>query len=219
MTTAKAKKPGTEDEIITLYMEHVLEHEQHPTSIYKFCKSYKMKEDEFYALFGSFELLQQRIWERFYEVTMDLVEKDKNFVKMDNKDKMLTFFFTFFEMLTANRSYVLYELSPIKGMLKNAKQLNSLRKRTKDFAAELIENANDEKQLRITKQPVGLFSEGAWVQLLLLMQFWMNDSSKGFEKTDAAIEKSVKTVFALFDSNTLDTVIDLGKFLWKERSI
>jgi len=52
---------------------------------------------------------------------------------------------------------------------------------------------------------------------LFLLQFWINDSSAGFEKTDAAIEKSVKTVFDLFDTNTIDSVIDFGKFLWKER--
>ena len=46
----------------------------------------------------------------------------------------------------------------------------------------------------------------------------MNDNSVGFEKTDVAIEKSVQTVFSLFDNNALDILFDFGKFLWKEKS-
>ena len=49
-----------------------------------------------------------------------------------------------------------------------------------------------------------------------LMKFWISDTSKGFEKTDALIEKSVNVVFEVFDNTRLDTILDLGKFLWKE---
>ena len=73
-----------------------------------------------------------------------------------------------------------------------------------------------QKQSRFTKHPEALFSEGAWVQLLFLLKFWMEDKSAGFEKTDMAIEKSVHTVFELFDNTPLDSIIDFGKFLWKE---
>ncbi len=45
----------------------------------------------------------------------------------------------------------------------------------------------------------------------------MEDSSPSFEKTDMAIEKSVQTVFELFDNTPLDSVIDFGKFLWNEK--
>jgi len=49
------------------------------------------------------------------------------------------------------------------------------------------------------------------------MKFWMDDDSAGFEKTDMAIEKSVNTIFDVFDNTPLDAVLDFGKFLWKER--
>ena len=54
-------------------------------------------------------------------------------------------------------------------------------------------------------------------KLLFLLKFWMDDSSPSFEKTDMAIEKSVQTVFELFDNTPLDSVIDFGKFLWNEK--
>ena len=62
-----------------------------------------------------------------------------------------------------------------------------------------------------------VFSEATWVQLLFLMKFWKEDTSPGFEKTDMAIEKSVNTVFDVFDNTPLESIIDLGKFLWQNK--
>ena len=52
--------------------------------------------------------------------------------------------------------------------------------------------------------------------MCFLMKFWIEDTSEQFEKTDAAIEKSVNTAFDVFDNTPLDTLLDFGKFLWKE---
>ena len=61
-----------------------------------------------------------------------------------------------------------------------------------------------------------VFAEGAWVQFLFVLKFWLNDHSKGFEKTDILIEKSVNTAFDLIDTKPVESLFDLGKFLWKE---
>ena len=45
----------------------------------------------------------------------------------------------------------------------------------------------------------------------------MDDTSKGFEKTDVAIEKSVRVIFDVFETTPLESIIDFGKFLWKEK--
>jgi hypothetical protein len=52
---------------------------------------------------------------------------------------------------------------------------------------------------------------------MFLLKFWIDDSSAEFEKTDIAIEKSVNTIFDVFDNTPLEQVIDFGKFLYKER--
>ena len=59
--------------------------------------------------------------------------------------------------------------------------------------------------------------EWAWGQLLVTMKFWMDDISPNFEKTDLFIEKSLATSFALLDRSTYEKVMDLGKFLFKEK--
>ncbi|MBA3986578.1 MAG: TetR/AcrR family transcriptional regulator, partial [Flavobacteriales bacterium] len=118
------------------------------------------------------------------------------------------------ELLTANRSYVLFTLKEHSDMLKNMQQLSGLRKKIKVFATELIEDKNDEKQLKILKQPATIFSEGAWLQTVFILKFWMDDNSPAFEKTDLVIEKSVRAIFDVFATSPLESVIDFGKFLW-----
>ncbi len=102
-------------------------------------------------------------------------------------------------------------------MMKHVSQLKGLRTRIKGFAAGLIAERNDEKQLKLLKNPVPVFSEGAWIQTLFLLKYWMDDNSPKFERTDIVIEKSVRAIFDVFDTTPLESVIDFGKYLWKER--
>lgn len=209
----------TEEKIITWYMDSVLENGKVPESVYKFCKANKIGEDTFYGFFGSFESIQQRIWHKFFDNTMALLNKNKDYATMSNEDKMLTFFFTFFENLTLNRSYVLFALKDHRNAFEGLAQLKGLRKSFKEFATELIHIRNEEKNLKILKYNEPLFSEGAWLQFLFLLKFWMEDSSPGFEKTDIAIEKSVTTIFQIFENTPLEKIIDFGKFLYKEKFV
>jgi len=215
-TKAKAKKI-TEAQIIGMYMDYVLEHELVPKSIYKFCKTNGIEEADFYKFFGSFTGLQKAIWTAFFTNTETLLFKNKEYEAFSNRDKMLTFFYTFFEMLTLNRSYVLFALNRGKGIMKNVEQLKGLRKHLKAFATDLIEDGNADKSYKITKHNPALFSEGAWLQFMFVLKFWMDDNSAGFEKTDMAIEKSINTIFDVFDNTPLDNIIDFGKFLFKEK--
>ncbi len=214
-TKAKTKK-STKSDIVSLYMEHVLTHGT-PESVFSFCKENTIEEAVFYQFFGSLEGLKKGIWVDFYSYVIDLLNKNSDYEKYSSREKLLTFYFTFFEMLTANRSYVLWTLDQGKSKMENLKQLESLRKKIVGFGKELVETDNEDKKLKITKKPVLIVGEATWVQFLFLLKFWKDDESAGFEKTDVAIEKSVNTVFDIFDNTPLDNILDLGKFLWKER--
>lgn len=229
MAVANKKSPASKkqilseqvnkDKIISLYMESVLMNENTPKSVFKFCKDHNFEEAKFYEYFGSFEGLQMEIWNSFYRQTILLANNDEAFPSYSNKEKMLTFFYTFFELLTLNRSYVLFTLKEHQNIMKNLSQLKGLRKDVKHFAAELIRENNDDKKLKVLKQSVTVFSEGAWLQTLFLLKYWMDDNSAAFENTDVAIEKSVRAIFDVFDTQPLESVLDFGKFLWKEKKM
>jgi hypothetical protein len=206
----------TKEKIVEAYMTYVLEHEHEPKSVFKFAKANEMTEADFYNFFGSFKGLKQDIWNSFYTNTIDVISKADGYTDYSSREKMLIFFYTMFEVLTANRSYVLFTLDESNDMTKNMGQLKSLRKHIKSFTKELIQIDNDDKQISLLKRNESVFSEGAWLQFMFLLKFWMNDTSAAFEKTDVAIEKSVNTIFDVFDNTPLEKVIDFGKFLYKE---
>ncbi len=214
---AKAKKKIDKNTIVSAYMDDVLTHEKWPKSVFKFAKDHKMEEADFYQFFGSFDALRDFIWHSFYQNTIDLMHQNEEVSSFSSREKMLTFFFTMFEILTANRSYVLFALGEEKDMMNTMKQLKGLRQNIKSFAKELIEEDNDEKKFKFLKNSESVFSEGAWIQFLFLLKFWKDDQSAGFEKTDVAIEKSVNTIFDVFDNTPLEKVFDFGKFLYKEQ--
>ncbi len=217
MASSNKKQTVDRDHIISKYMDYVLDHDGYPKSVYRFCKDIKISEEEFYKFFGSLESLDKNVWNTFFATTINAMNANIEYSNFSSRDKMLTLFYTLFEMLTLNRSYTLFALKRYDLPLKNLGQLSGLRSHIKNFAAELVEADNDEKTNRLTKNPVSVFSEGAWLQFLFLLNFWVGDESAGFEKTDVAIEKSVNTIFDLFDNTPLDNVLDLGKFLWKEK--
>lgn len=218
-TTKKGvqKKEITRHDVITAYMDYTLEHEKTPKSICKFAKDNNMTEADFYNFFGNFDGLRKDIWNTFFTMTMDVAHKNEDYAHFSNREKMLTFFYTFFELLTLNRSYVLFTLQENQHMMSKMEQLKGLRKHVKNFAKELIQERNENKTNILLERSETVYSEGAWIQMLFLMKFWMDDDSAGFEKTDMAIEKSVNTIFDVFDNTPLDAVLDFGKFLWKER--
>ena len=207
----------TKGRLIEMYMNYVLENEEEPRTVYKFCKVNDITEADFYSFFGSFEGLKKGIWNRFFEHTLEVMQSSREYAAYNNREKMLTFYFTFFELLTANRSYVLFTLKSKQPMMNNLTELNGLRREVKNYAIELIRLDNETKQVKLLKRSETVFSEAAWVQLMFLLKFWIDDNSAGFESTDVAIEKSVNTVFDVFDNTPLERVLDLGKFLWKER--
>lgn len=212
-----ATKTSREDIIIEKYMNFVLEHEMVPKSIYKFCKANKIKEEEFYNFFGSIDSIQKTIWSKFLSNTIEVIDRNKDYKEFSNRDKLLTFFFTFFEMLTLNRSYVLFILNNRNGVLENMSQIKDLRVGIKAFSKSLITNSAKKKNPILLPNSSKIFSEGIWFQFLFLLKFWMKDTSAGFEKTDIAIEKSVNTIFDVFNTTPLENILDFGKFLYKEK--
>lgn len=217
MSAKRKKEKADKKSLITAYMTETLEKERYPVSVFKFCKEQGIEEADFYSMFGSMESLQKGIWNSFFEQTVALLEKDKAYASYGNRERMLSFYFTFFELLGLNRSYVLFALGQSEQQMQQLGQLKGLRRHTRAYAKELIEDANAEKNLKITQHNPDVFAEGAWLQLMFLLRFWINDDSPGFEKTDVAIEKSVNTIFDIFDNTPLERVLDFGKFLFKER--
>ena len=214
---ATKKSTLTKDKIVSMFMQDTLENNEKPKSVYHFAKANGLTEAEFYNFFGSIEGIEKEIFILFLEKTLTLLEKDKDYEYYDMKSKMLSFYFTFFELLTANRSYVVLSLKENKNPLQGLMQLSGLRNGFKDFVSGIISDEYRLKQEKFQQIQEKALQESAWFQLLMTMKFWLDDSSTSFEKTDLFIEKSVKASFELMNTAPLESLIDFGKFLFKEK--
>ena len=207
----------TRDKIVSMYMNYRLEKSDRPKSVYQFAKENGFDETLFYSFFGTLESVEKEIYKIFIEKTIDLIQKDPSYENYDMKDKMLSFYFTLFEMMSANRSYVLLTLKEHQNQLKNLMQLSSFRTEFKNYVSEIITDdvrIQYEKFQNIQEKAI---KESAWIQFLMILKFWLEDESAAFEKTDIFIEKSVKAGFELMNITPIESVIDFGKFLFKEK--
>ncbi len=214
--TSTKKQLIDDNHIIASYMDCVLAHHSTPKNVFTFCKENGIEEADFYSFFGSFGSLRQMIWVKFFENVSQTIAKDSSYAAYSEKNKLLTLYFSMFELLTLNRSYVLYSLKENDKGLKNLQDLKRFRDEFKDFINQIIDDKPRKDLAKLNKITKPVFSEGAWIQFLLLLKYWLEDTSKGFEKTDILIEKSVNTVVDLLETKPLENLIDLGKFLWKE---
>ena len=212
------KSTVSRDKIVSMYMNYRLENTDRPRSVYQFAKENGFDEAVFYSFFGTLEKVEKEIYKIFIEKTIDLIQKDPAYENYDMKNKMLSFYFTLFEMMSANRSYVLLTLKEHKNQLKNLVPLTSLRIDFKSYILEIITDEVRTKYESFLSFQEKAIQESTWLQFLLILKFWIDDESAAFEKTDLFIEKSVKAAFDVFNSTPFESIIDLGKFIYKENT-
>ncbi|MCU0419913.1 MAG: TetR family transcriptional regulator C-terminal domain-containing protein [Cyclobacteriaceae bacterium] len=217
-TTKKTKGKSTTaggEGIRSAYRKYVLTHGKQPASVFVFCEELGMTEEEFYAQFGSFEALEKAIWTEYVTTVRERLLADENYAAFSAREKILSFYFTLAELLKADRSFVLLQLKAWK----NPAQLPVFLKGFKGVFDEWIngvitqgiQNGEVAKRPLLDQRYDGLF----WLHLMFILQFWSHDESANFEKTDAAIEKSVNLAFDLIGKGILDNALDFGKFLYQ----
>jgi len=211
------KKSISDQDIISYYMDYVLENNHLPKSVYSFAKANNFEETKFYEYFGSFEAIEKQVFKTFFDNTLKVLHKSEEYQSFDARHKLLSFYFTFFEILTANRSFVEYALHKHKNSMKGLQILSQLKESFTNYIDNLDIETLDIKEDHINKIQQSALQESAWLQLLLTMKFWIEDTSASFEKTDIFIEKSVNTSFDVINIAPLKSVIDFGKFLFKEK--
>lgn len=216
MAKQKTKKI-TDQEIVNFYTEYVLLNGKKPNSVYEFALKNDFEESLFYTYFSSFEHIEEQYFVDMFEYSLTLVQKQKEYSVYDASQKLSSFYFTFFEMATANRSFVKYLLEEGKFSMSNIKKLKSLRQNYLAFVKEILEAPYKSEIRNIEKIQSKLIHEGAWLQFMSILKYWFDDTSKGFEKTDIFIEKSIRASFDIVYNVPLESIIDFGKFLWKEK--
>jgi hypothetical protein len=217
MAVSKKKKTNTQEDIVSAYTDYCLMHGKKPNSVYEFAKNNNMEESDFYAHFASFDKLEKEYFVTMFQYTMELLNKNETYNSYESAEKLSSFYFTFFEMATANRSFVHYLLKGEKNALQNLSKLANLREEYLKFALQILERPISVEQKDVNKVQDKVLQEASWLQFMSIFNFWLHDESKNFEKTDVFIEKSVKASFDLAYNIPTKSIVDFAKFLFKER--
>lgn len=211
-------KDINKEKLLSLYGDYILSNGEKPKNIYLFAKENDFEEENFYQYFSGFEQIEKEILNHFFTKSLELCEQTENWNEMTSKEKLLNLHFTFFENLTMNRSLVLMILGETKR--KEWIILQELRKNFLEFTKQLtFENL---EILEKAKESIKNFNEktreeALWLHFITIIEFWKKDQSPSFEKTDLYIEKTIDTGFEFINNEPLKKVMDLGKFLWKEK--
>jgi hypothetical protein len=211
------KKSVTSSDIITLFMDYVVENNSKPTSVDSFIKYCDIDEKSFYQYFNSFEKIEKKIFKKIFKSSLGILNENSDFLLFDNRNKILSLYFTLFESLSLNREYVAIVLSGYENKLKALSKLSGMKKSYFSFLDLLELDSILLKFEGIESFQKNTVKKTAWIQLLLILEFWLEDTSDSFEKTDIFIEKSINTSFDLLEHSFLNSFIDLSKFLYKEK--
>ena len=134
------------------------------------------------------------------------------------REKVLSVFYTFIESLKANRSFVKYlKDRDFKNLPKWPAYLNGLRESFLAQMKPILADGIQTKELAERKFIDAKYVDGLWVNFLFVLKFWIDDNSPAFEKTDAAIEKSVNLALDFMGKSPLDAAFDFGKFLFQNK--
>lgn len=218
-TASKSGKTKTDQggKIKEAYREYVLENGSQPASIFKFVKSIKIKEEVFYEHFNSFENVEKEIWLDLLKQTLEAIQSEEVYDEYSAREKLLAFYYTFIEVMKSQRSYILQTAKPGNRPDFSPYFLEYLKKDFIEFVEEILLEAQETEEVKARPYISDRYKDGIWVQFLFVLRFWFKDDSRGFEKTDAAIEKAVNLSFDLMGKGPLDAMIDFAKFIYQNK--
>lgn len=209
---------ATDTRIIRAYIDYILENGKQPPSVYKFSSDLGIKEEEFYNYFGSFDGLEAKIWDGFIRRTIDKLKADESYLGFSIRERLLTFYYSFFEELKPDRSFVLISLKKHRDLEITPVFLREFRSTYMAYIDELVNIGKNSGE--IAKRPLldKRYARVFWHHITFLLRFWKDDNSAGFERTDAAIEKSVNLAFEFIGKGIFESAFDFAKFLYQSKT-
>ncbi len=216
--SAKPKAPQLTTSLLKeKFLEHIKTNKKRPSSVYNFTKYIGVKSKEFYNFYGSLGKLEKDIWKDLLDSTLTRLSKEPAYIDYVAQEKLLAFYFTFIEVLKPYREYIVFASGSFGTYTIASSHLDDLRDAFLEYANGIIQEGIQTEEVLERPYITSKYNLGLWTQLLFVLNFWVGDESKDFAKTDEAIEKAVNLSFDLMGKTPLDTLVDFGQFVIKNR--
>lgn len=200
--------------ILQAYKDLSVEEHRFPVSINVVCERAGVERPLYHKHFGGLAELQEAIWQGYFMTTINTIEGSDVYAEYMVREKLLAFYFTFFEVLGDDRDFVKLFSDQMGVWNYNPRCLSSMKPLFLAFLTELVEEGKEVEEVAERYVMGGDYPGWHWPQLLYLVNFWLRDRSEGYSRTDQAIEKSVNFGFDVMGRNVLDSAFDLARFVF-----
>ncbi len=201
----------TKEELCDGYWDDVLTQGARPQSVYAFCKRLDIEEAEFYQHFASFASLEAAYWEATVEETLKVLEADEDYAEYSADQKLLAFFYTYISHIQPRRSRFT-ERFP-RSLVGSHAVLNGMRQAFESYAAGIVDEGVKQGIYADRKKLTDLYPKGIFLHFFAVINYYLRDTSVGFENTDAFIEKSVNLGSQMAAHGVLESGLDLLRFI------
>lgn len=201
--------------VLSTFVE-ACEREGHlPQSLASFAQKQGYDPTALKKMFPTLLNLEQQVYGAFFKQTLSLLERDETYAEYSPQERILAFYYTWFEILAANHTYVELSLKQGLAALVSLPKLMPLKKRFCDYVRSL--------KLPLLNPLIDLFkplqqsllAEAGWSQFLTLLGYWLQDRSPDKARSDMLIEKSVAAAVEVGDALSFTRTVDWVRF-WVE---
>jgi len=203
------------DRIKQAYLAFVLNEGRPPQSVFKLTQQLGLAEQEFYKYYPDFDAIDREIWGDFGRQARTTAAAEPVWEGYSSRERLLAFYYTLLEILKNNRSYALMSLrrSLHRVPALTPRVLDDFRQDFEAFVSGLLTDGRLSGEIANRPLVQDGYPRLFWQQALFVLGFFAKDDSINFERTDAAVEKAVTLSFDLVGRNTLDSAVDLVRFL------
>ncbi len=211
------QQPLSKEWLTEQYLRLVNEHKSRPGSIYEVAKLLGLEKKAVQHHFKTITVLEQSIWESIIEETFQRLNAEPAYAEYVARERLLAFYFTLLEVLQPYREYVKQVPLTTNVFGWGGDVFEGFRKAFKNYTQGLVdlglETGEVEKRTFLTDK----YQDALWAQCLFILGFWAKDNSENYEKTDEAVERSVNLSLDLMARGPMDTLLEFGQFLFKNR--
>jgi hypothetical protein len=204
------------ERIIEHYSNHLREHGHPPQSVFRFCKELEIAESDFFRTFGSLEAVESELWRAMIERVIGSVSAGPEWESFGARQRTLAFLFAFLEASLDVRSLLLTRRELFRPLCRNH-AITGFAHAHKRFTADVIAKGQETNEVAERGPIAAIYPEVFLTHLLAVIEFHLADTSAGFERTDAFVEKSVNLAFDLIRAQAVDSAFDLVRFLLPRR--
>lgn len=202
----------TQDKILSKYIDFIQLHKKRPKSIEAFMEELNMKKTTFHKYFSSFKQLEKEFWRSNFIEVLQNIQKQEVYNSYSVNEKLLAFYFSWIEGLKVYREFVTFSLSEERVYELYPDSFELFKRDFEDYCNRLVTEGLETEEVAKRVYITDKYQYLLWYQPVSIVKFWVKDSSKDFEDTDALIEKTVNFSFDLMRSNGVDSFFDLAKF-------